>query len=710
MIRRRILVLERNEKIRLTLKNALTKGDFEYHELSNNDQLFRYLNEHPLDAVLINSSQQGSGSRSICTIIRNDPQFRRFPLIILYGKPGKLSRYDFLNQGADDFVPMPFSPSQLVDVLNARLRLLGDAAIQQSASVDNAFKKIKSNFVVSPLEKKGSLDKTPPAAVFAKLFAHKESGVLDLIINKETRTLFFKNGDLILAETMSKKDDIAEYLSKNRAGSGSGKEILAARIQAGGPKSNLNIFSDLLQQSKLLSSEDFHWWLQVHQIDMIADLFIKPQGVYQWQSLEIPEYTKNTNLSPFSTPRLIFEGVRRVKKWWAYRDLLPENTSIPHLSPDFSFKARDYGLTEHETALMQIVDGKRTLHTIGEMCHIVFPQIENYIYACRQLQMLAFDLDIPDKADETISLHDQIDISDESEPDHDLNAGMTNDESAAHQTPEKEPMNLDKEPIYNVSRSSVTIKTRSEHADNSDAEKCQTTSVSEGLLTDTDVSALFRQCVFNKFTGELVLETPENQKRVFWKRGKIIAAISNNEQERLDNYLLKQNLITEEQQKSLENCPDENTGLLNEVIRQKLLPIDKVFVIVKEYIEEIVTDLLDWTSGSYQLNPDKTPPNDTPPLELSAQSIVINAMHSSDISNLRQNQIPESTYCYRLAGNMENLKGITLTGLERRIINVVADAVKVDKIAQLIDLPEPDILYGIVSLEMAGVIERCEER
>ena len=146
----------------------------------------------------------------------------------------------------------------------------------------------------------------------------------------------------------------------------------------------------ILKESKLLDPQNFTWWFNMYLIDMIANLFIKPIGVYQWQSLDIPEYASQMSLKPFCTPTLLFEGIRRVKKWWTHRELLPAPTSIPHLSPDFPEKAEQYGLTLQEMAMMQIVDGKRTLRNIGEMCHVVFPQIEKLYLCMYQLEILAF--------------------------------------------------------------------------------------------------------------------------------------------------------------------------------------------------------------------------------------------------------------------------------------------------------------------------------
>ncbi len=467
-------------------------------------------------------------------------------------------------------------------------------------------KRPKTRFSVPPLDNKGNLEVVPPTAIFSRLFIHRESGILDLIIDKETRTLYFKTGDLIYAETMSRKDDIADYLARFRAGTGSGKELVAARAQAGGPKSNPNTYAMILKESRLIDPVDFGWWLRIYQVDMMADLFIKPQGVYQWQSLDIPEYATQTTLDPFPTPRIVFEGVRRIKKWWVYRELLPAPTSIPHLAPDFYEKAKDYGLSAREVAMMQIVNGKRSLRSIGEQCHLVAPQIENYIFACQQLQLLAFDLDSEEALEETIDINQNLDIPDEIGvedlliSDSELTAdsvprsvaAMDSFQKFERSSPEADSIQSEilrkKPPVLEPVALNFTL--------------------TEGSLETTIILETFRQCIVHLFSGEIAYENQKISKKVFWKKGRIVSASSTDIDERLDNFLFRKHLITSEQRDQLRSAPPELIGSPNEIIKRKFLTIDKVFTVVKEQIEGILQELLTWRAGKFVCTPDSSPP------------------------------------------------------------------------------------------------------
>ncbi|HPQ40595.1 MAG TPA: DUF4388 domain-containing protein, partial [bacterium] len=590
MVTRHILVLEINEKIRATIMSAAKKAGFAYHALKESENLFRYLNKHPVDVLLVNARQQGLGARSVCSLIRNDPQYRRFPLIILYGKQGKMSRLDYMKQGADDFVPMPFSPAELMGIVKARLRPLADQTAQALSAIDRVVQPGKSKFAIPPLDEKGSLEFVPPAAVLARLFLYRESGILDLIIRKETRTLYFKNGEIIYAETMSKKDDIADYLARNRAGKGSGKELVAARTQSGGPKSDPNIYAAILKDSRLMDPQDFAWWLRIYQVDMVANLFIKPHGVYQWQSLDIPEYATQTTLEPFSTPRIVFQGIRVMKDRWAHRELLPDQTSVPSLATDFYERAKEYGLNTREIAMMKVVNGRRSVQEIGEICHLVAPQIDNYLYACQQLQLIAFDVESDEGEGDDIDINEVLEMPDEPLDQDamirelDVPGGSDRDRSAASASVPGDSR------VRSGDGSSDEAAIMEENAgndtpgDSRPALKPQVFefSLTQGSLEETCILETFRQAIIHNFTGQLRFENQTIEKSVFWKRGKIVLATSNDIDERLDNFLFRKDLITSEQRDQLRSNPPELIGSPNELIKRKFLTIDKVFVVVKE--------------------------------------------------------------------------------------------------------------------------------
>jgi hypothetical protein len=227
-----------------------------------------------------------------------------------------------------------------------------------------------------------------------------------------------------------------------------------------------------------------------------------------------------------------------------------------------------------------------------------------------------------------------------------------------------------------------------------------------GSLEDIHILDIFHRCIIHTFSGEITFDNQAVKKTVFWKRGRIISAISDDIEERLDNFLFRKDIITEKQRDQLRTSPPELIGSPNEIIRQKILTIDKVFTVVKDQVESILFNLLTWRRGTYACTPNGTPPRDTAPLDLSAQGIIVDAMHKETISTVWHDKFPNLYVYYRKAPQSDHLKGVSLTPLERRISSIVTDPHQVESIVRLLDYPEKEVLLSLFTLEVTGIIER----
>ncbi len=85
----------------------------------------------------------------------------------------------------------------------------------------------------------------------------------------------------------------------------------------------------------------------------------------------------------------------------------------------------------------------------------------------------------------------------------------------------------------------------------------------------------------------------------------------------------------------------------------------------------------------------------------------MNGLHDEKIHTVWADQRPGDMEYYRQLANPETLRGVKLSALERRIINVIHEPVRVDMILRQIDQPEKDILQSLISMEMSGILERC---
>lgn len=71
----------------------------------------------------------------ICRILRADPKLARVPIIFLTAKAEPQDRIEGLESGADDYLPKPFSPKELVLRVESILRRIGAPAGQPTSRV-----------------------------------------------------------------------------------------------------------------------------------------------------------------------------------------------------------------------------------------------------------------------------------------------------------------------------------------------------------------------------------------------------------------------------------------------------------------------------------------------------------------------------------------------------------------------------------------------
>ncbi len=713
-----ILLIEQNEKVALSIKSALRQGGYAFHMLQDGEDVFTHLNKHPVDVILLNVRLQGMGAKSLCSLIRNDAQYHRFPLIILYGKSTSTNRIEYLKQGADDFVGMPFTPVELTSVITARLRPLSAINLDTPSLslIDRTTLQLKTKHKIPPLESKGSLEVTPLTSILSRLFVYKESGILNLIIKKEARTVYFKSGDIVFAESNSRNDDIGDYMARNRAGTGTPREIIGARTQSGGPGSNPNEFLTILKESGLMDPETFKWWLRMHIVDLLAEMSTVFIGNYQWQSIQLPDYAKNTKMDPISTPQVVFEGVRRIKRWWDLRKLLPSEDSVPILVPDFFNKSLQYGISIRENTELGLVNGKRKLREIREICHQVTPHIDNFIYACHQLQVLAFNVTEEEMSSEPVDIHATLDLED-----GDL------EEAFAVEVPEPVVVQAKAPPTRTVPR--PVIETRApevkafEHRPSRPApisielptssqpvDRTPRLDLSTGLLEDIPVPEIFRKCIGFAIDGCVEFTSSGTIKKVFWKKGKIISVISNDSEERLDNFLFHRKLIDEGQHEQLGRAVDNDMLSPNEVLKRRILSIEQIFNVVKEQILSMVESLFTWTTGTFRFIPEATAPRDIVPLDISPVSVIMNILRQLENWSHLERRLPGEGDLVHVSQSGKSLRGATLSPLELRIMKELQEPLPVLELVRRIGQDSLVIRKSLYAMTVAGVIESTGQR
>jgi two-component system phosphate regulon response regulator OmpR len=117
---KRLLVVDDDPKLRDLLNRYLTAQQFEVGLAVDGSSLNRLLQRETWDLIILDLMLPGEDGLSIMRRLRGANL--RTPVIILTAKGDDVDRIVGLEMGADDYLPKPFNPRELLARINAVLR------------------------------------------------------------------------------------------------------------------------------------------------------------------------------------------------------------------------------------------------------------------------------------------------------------------------------------------------------------------------------------------------------------------------------------------------------------------------------------------------------------------------------------------------------------------------------------------------------------
>ena len=155
--KKKILVVDDDVRLRDLLNRYLTEQGFAVKPVTDGGGLDRALALERFDLVVLDLMLPGEDGLSICRRLRGTKNM--IPVIMLTAKGEDVDRIIGLEMGADDYLPKPFNPRELVARINAVLRRRGEVAPPGAPSTEPEtveFGGIKLDLATRTLEKDGS--------------------------------------------------------------------------------------------------------------------------------------------------------------------------------------------------------------------------------------------------------------------------------------------------------------------------------------------------------------------------------------------------------------------------------------------------------------------------------------------------------------------------------------------------------------------------
>jgi len=125
-----ILVVEDEDNIREVIGRYLEREGFNVREAADGYAALDAISEKEPDLIVMDLMLPGIDG---LTLTRQVQQQSGTPIIILTARGDTSDRIRGLDWGADDYLPKPFSPRELVSRIHAVLRRVGEATISEIA-------------------------------------------------------------------------------------------------------------------------------------------------------------------------------------------------------------------------------------------------------------------------------------------------------------------------------------------------------------------------------------------------------------------------------------------------------------------------------------------------------------------------------------------------------------------------------------------------
>ncbi|MDW6091585.1 two-component system response regulator OmpR [Vibrio rhizosphaerae] len=116
----KILVVDDDARLRSLLERYLSDQGYHVRSVANSEQMDRLLARENFHLMVLDLMLPGEDGLSICRRLRESNN--QLPILMLTAKGDEEDRITGLEQGADDYLPKPFNPRELLARIKAVLR------------------------------------------------------------------------------------------------------------------------------------------------------------------------------------------------------------------------------------------------------------------------------------------------------------------------------------------------------------------------------------------------------------------------------------------------------------------------------------------------------------------------------------------------------------------------------------------------------------
>jgi phosphate regulon transcriptional regulator PhoB len=129
--KQKILVVDDEHDIIELVSYNLVKEGFDVSSATDGEEALTKLRKETFNLLVLDLMLPGIQGIELCRILKNDPDTKNLPIIMLTAKAEELDKILGLELGADDYITKPFSPRELVSRVKAVLRRTGEKPVAE---------------------------------------------------------------------------------------------------------------------------------------------------------------------------------------------------------------------------------------------------------------------------------------------------------------------------------------------------------------------------------------------------------------------------------------------------------------------------------------------------------------------------------------------------------------------------------------------------
>ena len=126
--KQKILIVEDEKDIRDLVELHLQKAGFQTSAASDGEAAFRLIQRSRPDLIVLDLMLPEMDGKELAKILKAREETKSIPIVMLTAKSEEVDRIVGFELGADDYIPKPFSPRELVLRVQAVLKRTGEKA------------------------------------------------------------------------------------------------------------------------------------------------------------------------------------------------------------------------------------------------------------------------------------------------------------------------------------------------------------------------------------------------------------------------------------------------------------------------------------------------------------------------------------------------------------------------------------------------------